>query len=124
MDYTVCQSGQYEAAVILYMAYSITYFWHAKSRRTENVISLDVDSLADMRLEHIPALVAALSKEFYADDEMMKEAIHHRKSRSLRPILRKAFTLSARRILFSPNWNGIAWAVKSLIASGAIFSGC
>jgi hypothetical protein len=44
--------------------------------------TLDVDILADMRLEHIPALVAALSKEFYADDEMMKEAIHHRKSRS------------------------------------------
>jgi hypothetical protein len=45
--------------------------------------TLDVDIVADMRLEHIPALVAALSKEFYADDEMMKDAIHHRSSFNL-----------------------------------------
>lgn len=38
--------------------------------------TLDVDIVADMRLEHIPALVAALSKEFYADDEMMRDAIN------------------------------------------------
>jgi hypothetical protein len=31
--------------------------------------TLDVDIVADMRLEHIQPLVAALSKEFYADDE-------------------------------------------------------
>jgi hypothetical protein len=40
--------------------------------------TLDVDIVADMRIEHIPALVAALSKEFYADEEMMKDAINHR----------------------------------------------
>ncbi len=45
--------------------------------------TLDVDILADMKLEHIPALVAALSKEFYADDEMMKDAIGHRSSFNL-----------------------------------------
>jgi hypothetical protein len=45
--------------------------------------TLDVDILADMRLEHIPALVASLSKEFYADDEMMKDAIQHRSSFNL-----------------------------------------
>ena len=39
--------------------------------------TLDVDIVADMRLEHIQPLVAALSKEFYADDEMMKDAIEH-----------------------------------------------
>jgi hypothetical protein len=39
--------------------------------------TLDVDIVTDMRLEHVPGLVAALSKEFYADDEMMKDAIQH-----------------------------------------------
>jgi len=42
--------------------------------------TLDVDIVADMRLEQIPALVAALSKEFYADDAMMRQAIEHRHS--------------------------------------------
>ena len=42
--------------------------------------TLDVDIVADMRLEHIQPLVAALSKEFYADDEMMKDAIEHQSS--------------------------------------------
>ncbi len=45
--------------------------------------TLDVDIVADMRLEHIPALVATLSKEFYADDEMMKDAINHHSSFNL-----------------------------------------
>lgn len=45
--------------------------------------TLDVDIVADMKPEHIPALVAALSHEFYADDEMMKDAIEHRRSFNL-----------------------------------------
>ena len=45
--------------------------------------TLDVDIVADMRLEHIKPLVAALSKEFYADDEMMKGAIEHHSSFNL-----------------------------------------
>jgi hypothetical protein len=45
--------------------------------------TLDADILTDMRLEHIPALVASLSNEFYADDEMMEDAIHHRSSFNL-----------------------------------------
>ncbi|MEW6092640.1 MAG: hypothetical protein AB1531_01620 [Chloroflexota bacterium] len=45
--------------------------------------TLDVDILADMRLEHIPPLVAALSQEFYADDEMMRDAIEHHSSFNL-----------------------------------------
>ncbi len=45
--------------------------------------TLDVDIVADMRLEHIQPLVAALSKEFYADDEMMREAIEHQSSFNL-----------------------------------------
>ena len=45
--------------------------------------TLDVDIVADMKLEHIQPLVAALSKEFYADDEMMKDAINHHGSFNL-----------------------------------------
>jgi hypothetical protein len=45
--------------------------------------TLDADIVADMRLEHIQPLVAALSKEFYADDEMMKDAIQHHSSFNL-----------------------------------------
>jgi hypothetical protein len=45
--------------------------------------TLDVDIVADMGLEHIQPLVAALSKEFYADDEMMKDAIEHHSSFNL-----------------------------------------
>jgi hypothetical protein len=45
--------------------------------------TLDVDIVADMHLEHIQPLVAALSKEFYADDEMMRDAIEHHSSFNL-----------------------------------------
>jgi hypothetical protein len=45
--------------------------------------TLDVDIVADMRVEHIQPLFAALSKEFYADDEMMKDAIEHHSSFNL-----------------------------------------
>jgi hypothetical protein len=45
--------------------------------------TLDVDIVADMKMEHIPPLVAALSKEFYADDEMMRDAIEHHSSFNL-----------------------------------------
>ena len=45
--------------------------------------TLDVDIVADMHLEHIQPLVAALSKDFYADDEMMRDAIEHQSSFNL-----------------------------------------
>ena len=45
--------------------------------------TLDVDIVADMHVEHIQPLVSALSKEFYADDEMMKGAIEHHSSFNL-----------------------------------------
>ena len=45
--------------------------------------TLDVDIVADMQIEHVQPLVAALSKEFYADDEMMKGAIEHQSSFNL-----------------------------------------
>lgn len=45
--------------------------------------TLDVDIVADLRLEHISLLVAALSKEFYVDDEMIRDAIKHHSSFNL-----------------------------------------
>jgi hypothetical protein len=45
--------------------------------------TLDVDIVADLRMEHIQTLVAALSPEFYADDEMMRDAIEHHSSFNL-----------------------------------------
>ena len=45
--------------------------------------TMDVDIVADLQLQHIPAFVAALSKEFYADDEMIRDAIEHHSSFNL-----------------------------------------
>lgn len=45
--------------------------------------TIDVDFVADMRFEHIPPLIAAVSQDFYADDEMMRNAIKHRRSFNL-----------------------------------------
>ncbi len=45
--------------------------------------TLDVDIVADMRLEHIQPLVDALSQEFYTDVEMMRDAIERRGSFNL-----------------------------------------
>ena len=45
--------------------------------------TLDVDIVADMRLEHIQPLVAALSPEFYADVEMIRVAIERHSSFNL-----------------------------------------
>jgi hypothetical protein len=45
--------------------------------------TLDVDIVADMQSEHIPPLVEALSKEFYADEEMMRDAIEQQSSFNL-----------------------------------------
>lgn len=45
--------------------------------------TLDVDIVADMKWKHIQPLVASLSKEFYADDEMMRDAIERHSSFNL-----------------------------------------
>jgi len=45
--------------------------------------TLDVDIIADMKPEHIQPFVAALSKDFYADDEMIRDAIEHHSSCNL-----------------------------------------
>jgi hypothetical protein len=45
--------------------------------------TLDVDIVADIRLEHIPALIDALSEEFYIDAEMVRNAVEHKSSFNL-----------------------------------------
>jgi len=45
--------------------------------------TLDVDIVADMNPDHIQPVFAALSPAFYADDEMIRDAIQHRSSFNL-----------------------------------------
>jgi hypothetical protein len=45
--------------------------------------TLDVDIVADLCAEHIQPLLAALSQEFYIDEEMIQGAIRHRSSFNL-----------------------------------------
>ena len=45
--------------------------------------TMDVDIVADLRLEHIDEFVAALSAAFYADDEMIRDSINHHSSFNL-----------------------------------------
>ena len=45
--------------------------------------TLDVDIVADMRPEHVQPMTAALLEEFYADEEMMRDAIERHGSFNL-----------------------------------------
>ena len=45
--------------------------------------TLDADIVADIRQDQVSALVSALGKEFYADDQMIRDAIKHRGSFNL-----------------------------------------
>ena len=45
--------------------------------------TMDVDIVADLRYEHIQPFVDALSAVFYADDEMIRDAIEHHSSFNL-----------------------------------------
>ena len=45
--------------------------------------TLDVDIVADLREEHVSTFVQALAPLFYADDEMIRDAILHRSSFNL-----------------------------------------
>ena len=42
--------------------------------------TMDVDLIADMRAEHAQPLVRALGSDFYADAEMMRDAVRGRSS--------------------------------------------
>jgi len=112
------------------------------------------DIFAEMHLEHLQPFVSALQDEFYVDEEMIAESIQRNSSFNIihrdtmfkvdvfipRPFLqsqlpalkdkhfllkrRSVQNLPAPRMSSSPNSNGIAWAAKSQIGSGAIFSAC
>jgi hypothetical protein len=45
--------------------------------------TLDVDMVANMKLDHVRPLVDALAKEFYADETMIREAVERRGSFNL-----------------------------------------
>ncbi len=57
---------------------SISSSLHGVMRST-----IDIDIIADMHPEHIEQFVAALSRDFYADDEMIRGAIEQRSSFNL-----------------------------------------
>ncbi|MBL8733728.1 MAG: hypothetical protein JNN13_15255 [Planctomycetes bacterium] len=40
--------------------------------------TLDVDIAADVRLEHVDAIVAALRVDYYADGDLIRDAVRHR----------------------------------------------
>jgi hypothetical protein len=76
---TLLVTGTLERLGILYaVGGSLASSLHGVMRST-----LDVDIVTDMRPEHVPALVAALAKEFYADENMMRDAIARRGSFNL-----------------------------------------
>jgi hypothetical protein len=45
--------------------------------------TMDVDIVADIRMEHISEFIEALSPEFYSDDEMIRDAINRHSSFNL-----------------------------------------
>jgi hypothetical protein len=45
--------------------------------------TLDADMVAEIHLEQVSALVKALGDDFYADEEMIRDAIHHHNSFNL-----------------------------------------
>jgi hypothetical protein len=45
--------------------------------------TMDVDILADLHQEQVPAFISAVSGAFYADEEMITDAIEHRSSFNL-----------------------------------------
>lgn len=51
-------------------------FGHARA-------TLDVDLVADVRVEHAAPIAAALASDFYADAELIRDAVEHRPSFNL-----------------------------------------
>ena len=45
--------------------------------------TLDADLIAELQEEQVPVLVETLGESFYADEEMIRDAIHHRSSFNL-----------------------------------------
>ena len=65
-----------EALGVPYLvAGSIASSYYGQSRPTQ-----DVDLVADLKPEHVAPLVAALSGEFYVDDQMIRDALAHASS--------------------------------------------
>ena len=61
--------------IVYWIGGSVASMKYGEFRTTQ-----DVDFIADVREENIPALVAAWSEEFYVDDEMIREAIETQSS--------------------------------------------
>jgi hypothetical protein len=76
---TLLVTGVLESIGVKYViAGSLASSLHGMMRST-----LDVDLVADMQINHIQPFVSALSQAFYADDEMIRDAIQHHSSFNL-----------------------------------------
>jgi len=58
-----------------YIGGSIASSYHGSGRST-----VDIDIIADLRLEHVSRFVTMLEPNYYADDEMIGDAIRNRSS--------------------------------------------
>lgn len=64
--------------VEFYIGGSIASSVHGNIRST-----VDIDLIADLKSEHVPALVARLEEKYYIDDQMVRDAIRSRSSFNL-----------------------------------------
>ena len=79
----------------------------------------DTDLMVVLQPQHVTPLVNALQNQFYLDENAIREAILHRRNFNLIH-LETMFKVD----VFVPSWNGIGWAARSQIASGAMRWGC
>ncbi len=76
LEITLCVTETLERLGVPYLVGgSLASSLHGTPRATQ-----DVDLVAELRLQHVPALVAALEETFYVDHEMIRDAIRRRSS--------------------------------------------
>ncbi|MGH7551712.1 MAG: hypothetical protein ACREMQ_01625, partial [Longimicrobiales bacterium] len=79
LDITLFVAEIFERLGITYaVGGSLASSLHGIPRSTQ-----DVDLVAEIRLEHVPDLVAAFRDTFYLDEDAIREAIEHRASFNL-----------------------------------------
>lgn len=76
LEITLCVTETLERLGVPYLVGgSLASSLHGTPRATQ-----DVDLVAELRLQHVPALVAALEETFYVNHEMIRDAIRRRSS--------------------------------------------
>lgn len=84
---------------------------HGKPRLTH-----DVDFMADVRLEHVPGLVAALEADFYVDGDMITDAIETQSSFN---VLHLPTMVKGDVFLYQPTpWKQSEWERRRVVRIG------